>query len=205
MPDRPLCAIDLQRVPPVPRLRAVVVPPPLPQRPRAILPSPGTVVPGSPAPRLALNWKAVAAAGVAAVLLVGAALTWAATHPRTRSPAAPVAPPVVLAAADVAAPRAVELAPAHERGRLVSQSSWSQAEEDGIDSVPLPPAAPPVLRVPAPVEEPVVAVASATCDTFGTSVEFDANPVRAAKQAAKAQKLLMVLHVSGNFEESAFT
>ena len=41
--------------------------------------------------------------------------------------------------------------------------------------------------------------------TFGTSVEFDPNPVRAAKQAAKIQKLLMVLHVSGNFEDAAFT
>jgi hypothetical protein len=204
MPDRPLRAVDLQRVPPVPRLRAVVVPPPLPQRPRDILPSPGTFVPGSPVPRLALNWKAVAAAGMAAVLLVGAALTWAATHPRTRSPAAPVAPPVVLAAADVAAPQTDELISAGERGRIVAQSAWSQAEEDGMNSVPLPPAAPPVSRVPALVEEPVVA-AAATCDTFGTSVEFDANPVRAAKQAAKAQKLLMVLHVSGNFEESAFT
>ena len=43
------------------------------------------------------------------------------------------------------------------------------------------------------------------CDTLGTSVDFDANPKRAAKTAAKAQKLLMVLHVSGNFEESGFT
>jgi hypothetical protein len=46
---------------------------------------------------------------------------------------------------------------------------------------------------------------AAICETLGTSVKFDAIPARAAKRAAKEQKLLMVLHVSGNFEESGFT
>ena len=48
-------------------------------------------------------------------------------------------------------------------------------------------------------------VEDGVCATFGTSVEFDPNPARAAKQAARTQKLLMVLHVSGNFEDAAFT
>ena len=39
----------------------------------------------------------------------------------------------------------------------------------------------------------------------GTRVEFDPNPVHAAKRAAETQRLLVVLHLSGNFEDAAFT
>jgi hypothetical protein len=44
-----------------------------------------------------------------------------------------------------------------------------------------------------------------TCDTFGTSVQFEASPSAAARRALKEEKLVFVLHVSGNFEESEFT
>jgi hypothetical protein len=40
---------------------------------------------------------------------------------------------------------------------------------------------------------------------FGTSVEFFDTPSEAAKQAAKKEKLVFVLHVSGNFEDPRFT
>ena len=43
------------------------------------------------------------------------------------------------------------------------------------------------------------------CSTFGTSVEFVSTPTEAAKQAKKEQKLVFVLHVSGNFEDPRFT
>jgi len=39
----------------------------------------------------------------------------------------------------------------------------------------------------------------------GTSIEFVATPVEAAKLAAKQKKLVMVLHVSGYFEDPEFT
>jgi hypothetical protein len=39
----------------------------------------------------------------------------------------------------------------------------------------------------------------------GTAVEFIGSPVEAAKQAAKQKKLVMVLHVSGHFEDPDFT
>jgi hypothetical protein len=42
-------------------------------------------------------------------------------------------------------------------------------------------------------------------DTYGTRVHFVNNPAEAARQAAQRQKLLFLLHVSGNFEESRFT
>ena len=45
----------------------------------------------------------------------------------------------------------------------------------------------------------------ATCGSFGTSVEFAESPAAAAAQAKKEQKLVFVLHVSGNFEDPRFT
>ena len=39
----------------------------------------------------------------------------------------------------------------------------------------------------------------------GTSVQFFDTPSEAAKQAKKEQKLVFVLHVSGNFEDPRFT
>jgi len=44
-----------------------------------------------------------------------------------------------------------------------------------------------------------------TCGSFGTSVEFLDTPTQAARQAKKEQKLVFVLHVSGNFEDPRFT
>jgi hypothetical protein len=44
-----------------------------------------------------------------------------------------------------------------------------------------------------------------TCGSYGTSVTFVATPSDAAKQADREQKLVFVLHVSGNFEDPTFT
>ena len=45
----------------------------------------------------------------------------------------------------------------------------------------------------------------ATCGSFGTSVDFVKSPKDAAKQALKEEKLVFVLHVSGDFEDPDFT
>jgi hypothetical protein len=53
---------------------------------------------------------------------------------------------------------------------------------------------------------PVKAPDGETCSgDFGTSVKFLPTPVDAAKQALKDHKLVMVLHVSGDFEDPDFT
>lgn len=44
-----------------------------------------------------------------------------------------------------------------------------------------------------------------TCGEFGTSVQFEKTPSDAARKALKQEKLVFVLHVSGNFEEPEFT
>jgi len=43
------------------------------------------------------------------------------------------------------------------------------------------------------------------CGSFGTSVEFVETPREAAKLAKEKEKLVFVLHVSGNFEDPRFT
>jgi hypothetical protein len=44
-----------------------------------------------------------------------------------------------------------------------------------------------------------------SCSAHGTSVSFFDSPSAAAQRAKKEQKLVMVLHVSGNFENPDFT
>jgi len=47
--------------------------------------------------------------------------------------------------------------------------------------------------------------AAATCSTYGTSVQFEKTPKDAAKRAEKEEKLVLVLHISGLFEDPDFT
>ncbi len=46
-----------------------------------------------------------------------------------------------------------------------------------------------------------------TCkkDTFQTSIQWKGSPTEAAGAAKKQEKLLFILHVSGNFEDPKFT
>ena len=46
---------------------------------------------------------------------------------------------------------------------------------------------------------------AATCGNYGTSVHFEKTPSDAARLALKEEKLVMVLHVSGLFEDPDFT
>jgi hypothetical protein len=55
-----------------------------------------------------------------------------------------------------------------------------------------------------PVPKPKPAE-GATCGSYGTTVDFVDTPSEAAKLAKKGEKLVFVLHVSGNFEDPRFT
>ena len=62
------------------------------------------------------------------------------------------------------------------------------------------------LPASAPRTHPVAAPPSASrAETYGTSVTFLDSPAEAARQARRENKLLFVLHIAGNFEESCFT
>jgi hypothetical protein len=56
-----------------------------------------------------------------------------------------------------------------------------------------------------PCADPKAGKGESTCGNHGTSVEFVDTPSQAARQAKKEQKLVFVLHVSGNFEDPRFT
>ena len=72
---------------------------------------------------------------------------------------------------------------------------------------PDPPAAPSadLPPPPPPAEKNQGEPAASTCQTFGTSVAFAVSPAAAEKRAARDGKLVFVLHVSGDFEDHAFT
>ena len=42
-------------------------------------------------------------------------------------------------------------------------------------------------------------------ETYGTSIVWEGSPAEAAKRAEKEEKLVFVLHVSGEFEDPKFT
>lgn len=62
-----------------------------------------------------------------------------------------------------------------------------------------------ILVPPAPEIEMDTNPQDTTCDTYGTSVNFMRSPIAASRKAAKEDKLLFTLHVSGNFEDPQFT
>jgi hypothetical protein len=157
----------------------------------------------SPCPRTpVVYWPAVGAAGAVAVLLLAGLCAWATTHPRPRKavpPATVVVNPIVLpdikpddppspptpAAAAPAVPE-----PAAERAPAVRLRGLTPpAPEPKPAAPPTPPAAAPARHA----------------ETYGTSVTFLDSPAEAARQASRENKLLFVLHIAGNFEESCFT
>jgi hypothetical protein len=54
-------------------------------------------------------------------------------------------------------------------------------------------------------EEKCVACEKANKGSYGTAIEFISNPIEAAEQALANKKLMLVLTISGNFEDSKFT
>ena len=76
---------------------------------------------------------------------------------------------------------------------------WSKDTRVALAEQPAPSvAAPPEPIRPAVAKPP-------RCDRFGTSIDFVRSQSIAFDRAARDQKLVMVLHVAGNFEDSGFT
>lgn len=55
------------------------------------------------------------------------------------------------------------------------------------------------------VKAPAKPAAAEACGEHGTSLHFEDSPSQAAKKALKEEKLVMVLHISGYFEDPEFT
>jgi hypothetical protein len=73
-----------------------------------------------------------------------------------------------------------------------------------------PPAPPPAPPAPAEPDvriaaKPEACAACAKAGAHGTSLTFAESPTEAAKQALKENKIMFVVHISGNFEDDKFT
>jgi hypothetical protein len=93
-------------------------------------------------------------------------------------------------------------------GGLLLLTAGAQAQLQGIDprtgQVPEPVIQPVVKPVPRPALKEECKTGECTGD-YGTSISFEENPKDAAARALKEEKLVLVLHVSGNFENPDFT
>jgi hypothetical protein len=87
---------------------------------------------------------------------------------------------------------------------------WPDAAEEAGPAIRVEPGEARPLSTdgpPAAAPEPVAAepVPPAACQRFGTAVDFVRSPAVAFARAAREQKLVMVLHLAGNFDDPGFT
>jgi hypothetical protein len=149
-----------------------------------------------------IDWRLVAAVGLPLWAFVFGIMV-------PRKPA----PPVVVQAAPVAAPVPIVQPPPPPEDDAIPLPRAIVVRHAEPVTVPL------VVPVPVPGEPPVVVkppefklpdtervpVAADRCQTFGTRVRFHRGPAEATEEAAKAKKMLFVLHISGHFEDPGFT
>jgi hypothetical protein len=150
-----------------------------------------------------VHWPivATAAAGCLAMVAVLVAAVWALGRPGVVERAKPLPPlsmrkvPGEISSLDIG--RQVENLPAHsDASGPIGDEDLGAREQTALtlgDEVSLPDA----VVSPEPVE--------ATFETFGTRLQFAANQAEASRQANRNDKLLFVLHISGNFEDDKFT
>jgi hypothetical protein len=131
-------------------------------------------------------WPAVVAVAFGPFVLTASGLTIAAL----RSPPRP-APEVV------AVPVFAPAAPAEEPPAPVEQLGVAPREFEVVDLPPTPVVAPEPPK-PAPARP-------ARCERFGTAIDFVRSPALAFDRAAREQKLVMVLHLAGYFDDPGFT
>jgi hypothetical protein len=89
-------------------------------------------------------------------------------------------------------------------GLLLGLAAAQGGDLQGVD----PRTGKPAKPVPLPIAKklPVKVAPEATCSgDYGTSIEFEETPKEAATRAIKEEKLVFVLHISGNFEDPRFT
>jgi hypothetical protein len=120
-----------------------------------------------------------------------------ATEPKPEPPAPAVEPrPVVEATA-----QATVAAPATSAIVEVKAVAKASAVAE-VTASATPPVATPA---PEPAAKAETCTTCAKKGSYGTSLVFAESPIEAAKQAAKENKLMFVLHISGNFEDDKFT
>lgn len=157
---------------------------------------------------LPLSWSPIVASASVAFALIVSVVAWIVTHPhKAPHPSEPATATVVLPQIDPPAPPppptvpVLAVTPAFHRTR---------APDAIVDRFPLLEEEPPPLPPPPsyrPKPQPVVEakVPQPVGERYGTQVLFLNNQATAADQARRDRKLLFVMHISGNFEDSCFT
>ncbi len=159
-----------------------------------------------------VNGSAIVAAVAVSFALLVSVIAWIVTHPH-KTPSQAAAPAATIAAltpsseAEAQPPEPVppiEVTPAvHPADRQdVLLSRLPLIEEAPPPLVPLGPKKAPVQK---PIPAAQAPAAPPTGETYGTQVLFLNNPEAAAQLARRDKKLLFVMHISGNFEDSCFT
>ncbi len=152
-----------------------------------------------------IDWRVVAAAGLPVWAAVIGFVVWDKARPAT--PAAVAALPTPAVTVPVALPMA---APAEGQ---------TEPPDSRVIVVPYPVPQPvkavrPARDVPfwlrdesgePPALEPETADPDAGCQTHGTAVKFVKSPTEAMSRARREDKLVCVLHLSGNLEDDGFT
>ena len=159
----------------------------------APLPTPAGSVADPPVRPAPWFWPAVVAVAFSPFVLTAVGLAAAALL----HPARPAAPPIVA-----------EVPPA-----VVAPEPTAPAQpepvEPGEARPPIPGLSPPVAEpgpeAPTPEPVPVAAVRGPKCEKYGTAVNFVRSPALACDRAARDQKLAMILHVAGHFDDPGFT
>jgi hypothetical protein len=151
-----------------------------------------------------IDWRVVAAAGLPVWAAVIGFVVWDKARPATPTVAALPTPAVTV---PVALPTP---APAEDQ---------TEPPDSRVIVVPYPVPQPvkavrPARDVPfwlrdesgePPALEPETADPDAGCQTHGTAVKFVKSPTEAMSRARREDKLVCVLHLSGNLEDDGFT
>ncbi|MCI0456736.1 MAG: hypothetical protein L0Z62_07135 [Gemmataceae bacterium] len=201
-------------------LRPVPVPVvvgPAPAAPPSPYPLPlggeGRVRGGTPlAQSTAVSWHAIGV-GVAfcVLLLTGLVLAALALRPREAASLQAVAfgppPPIELPALPAASAQPVQAEAEPGIPRQPGPSPFAVGLNGNRSPKALPESEPEeqLVKVPFVLKPGPANGEPAPCETYGTSVHFVSTPREASQRAAQEQKLVFTLHVSGNFEDPAFT
>ena len=138
-----------------------------------------------------VDWRLVAAVGLPVwAFLFGVMIS---PRPAPEMVAAPIATPTVE---EIPMPRAIVI----REVEPVVVTVPIAVPVPGEPVVVVEPAAPPAFQLPDSEILP-----ADKCKQFGTKIRFHDGPVEAAVEAKSAKKMMMVLHISGNFEDPGFT
>ena len=157
-----------------------------------------------PAIARAIDWRLVAAVGLPLwAFLLGVVVT------RKPAPAAP--PPVEVA--QLAGPNGLPDPPVVPAKPQAAEDSIPMPREIvyRTEFQPVPvvvpvPTEPVVVAAPAEFKLPASEVMPADrCQTYDTKIRFHAGLPEAAEEAKQSKKMLLVLHISGNFDDPGFT